>query len=565
MLVVATATVLVIGLLIATASQPDNASSAAGDTERVSVDSFGAESDLSSSEPAISADGRFVAFDSSSTDLVPNDNNGDRDIFVHDRQTGETTRVNVTSFGVETDGTGPSSSPRISADGRFVSFFSTAENLVPEDIADFGDVFVHDRQTGDTTRVSIGSQGEEGDHDAADVHDISADGRFVAFESRAENMVPDDDNDDDDIFVRDRLTGDTTRVSVDSQGVQSNANSADPVISADGRFVSFSSLATNLVPNDDNGVSDIFIHDLQTSETTRVSVDSLDVQAIGGSDFPDLSDDGRLVAFRSSASNIVLNDSNGVADIFVHDRQTGATTRVNVDSLGAQALADSSRPRVSGNGKFVAFQSAAGNLVAGDNNANNDVFVHDRQTGETTRVSVNSQGDEASGFRPDIDADGQFVAFGSTAANLVPGDNNGQTDVFVHDRGVQPTPTPSPSPTPSPTPTATVEPTATPTPSPTPPPTGAPQLAQGDNDCDGDADSVDALKGLQHVAAIGFSQEPDCPALGGAVPAGEAPDIFGDVDCDDDVDSVDGLKILQSVAAIPFSQNEPCTDIGEPL
>ena len=215
---VATAAVLVIGLVIATASQPDTASSAAGDTERVSVDSLGAESDLSSREPAISADGRFVAFASSSTDLVLNDTNGSKDIFVHDRQTGETTRVNVTSLGVETDGTGPSSFARISADGRFVSFYSTAENLVPDDIADFADIFVHDRQTGDTTRVSMGSQGEEGDHDAEEIHDISADGRFVAFESRAENIVPDDDNDKDDVFVHDRQTGETTRVSVDSQG-----------------------------------------------------------------------------------------------------------------------------------------------------------------------------------------------------------------------------------------------------------------------------------------------------------------------------------------------------------
>ena len=203
-----------------------------------------------------------------------------------------------------------------------------------------------------------------------------------------------------------------------------------------------------------------------------------------------------------------------------------------------------------------------------DNNSNNDVFVHDRVTAETTRVSVNSQGDEASGFRPDISGDGRFVAFGSTADNLVPGDDNGQTDVFVYDRGVQPTPTPTPSPTPSPTPIPTLAPTATPTAAATPPPTGGPLLAQGDNDCDGDTDSIDALAGLRHLVNLPVNQEPGCPDLGGALPAApasEPPEIFGDVDCDGDVDPVDQLKILRNVAALPVVQTEPCTNIGDPL
>ena len=234
----------------------------------------------------------------------------------------------------------------------------------------------------------------------------------------------------------------TTRVSVDSAGNQANGGSFAPAISADGRFVAFHSVATDLVGGDTNGVGDIFVHDRQTGLTTRVSVDSVGNQANGDSNFAAISADGRFVAFHSVATNLLGAgvDTNGTTDIFVHDLQTGLTTRVSVDSAGNQANDHSVLAAISADGRFVAFESFATNLlgVGGDTNGVWDVFVHDRQTGLTTRVSVDSAGNQANSdsHLPAISADGRFVAFHSVATNLVGAgvDTNGTTDVFVHDR-----------------------------------------------------------------------------------------------------------------------------------
>jgi Tol biopolymer transport system component len=233
--------------------------------------------------------------------------------------------------------------------------------------------------------------------------------------------------------VHDRLTGQTTRVSVASDGAQGNGDSECPSISADGRYVAFASLASNLVPGDTNGRMDIFVHDRLTGQTTRVSVASDGTEGNGDSGFPSISADGRYVAFASLASNLVPGDTNGTWDVFVHDRLTGQTTRVSVASGGAQGNGDSRFPSISADGRYVAFQSYASNLVPGDTNGVLDVFVHDRLTGQTTRVSVASdgtQGDSYS-FGSSISADGRYVAFASYASNLVPGDTNGWADVFV--------------------------------------------------------------------------------------------------------------------------------------
>src|SRR5947209_1614213 len=227
----------------------------------------------------------------------------------------------------------------------------------------------------------------------------------------------------------------TVRVSVASDGTEGNDVSLGSALSADGRFVAFDSAATDLVAGDTNGVSDVFVHDRQTGTTERVSVASDGAQGNGSSGLvtfafpPALSADGRFVAFVSFATNLVASDTNGATDVFVHDRQTGTTERVSVASDGTEGNAASAGATLSADGRFVAFHSAATNLVAGDTNGTNDVFVHDRQTGTTERVSVN-------GFSagPALSADGRFVAFHSTATNLVAGDTNGATDVFVHDR-----------------------------------------------------------------------------------------------------------------------------------
>jgi Tol biopolymer transport system component len=446
-------------------------------TERVSVDSAGAEGNNASTAPSNSSDGRYVAFESFATNLlgVGNDNNNKPDVFVHDRQTGTTTRVSVGLAGAEGDDS--SSDPSISSDGRYVAFESDATNLlgVGNDNNAFFDVFVHDRQTGTTTRVSVYSDETES-IDPSNNPSISSDGRYVAFESGGElDLTAIEILALFDVFVHDRDTdGDglydepgavsTIRMSEDSVGNEANAASSSPSISSDGRFVAFESSATNLVPGGSNGLIHVFVHDRDVDEngtfdevggisTVQVSVDSTGAEGIGGdSSSCSISGDGRYVAFVSDATNLVGvgNDNNGSTDVFVHDRDTDgdgqydepgavSTVRVSVDSAGAEGNNNSNFPSISSDGRYVAFESDAGNLlgVGNDNNGSTDVFVHDLQTGATTRVSVDLAGVEGNGNSnsPSISADGSSVTFESDADNLVGvgNDNNLAPDIFVDD------------------------------------------------------------------------------------------------------------------------------------
>jgi uncharacterized repeat protein (TIGR01451 family) len=415
----------------ASTASPQEEGRTGGETTRVSVASDGNEANGRSSNPSLSADGRHVAFTSFASNLVPGDTNGGYDVFVHDRETGETTRVSVASDGMQANS--GSSNPSISACGRYVAFDSHASNLVPGDTNGIWDVFVYDRETGETTRVSVASDGSQG-NGYSQHPSISSGGRHVAFISWASNLVPGDTNEVNDVFVHDRATGETIRVSVASDGAQANGESHNPSISADGRHVAFTSFASNLVPGDTNGGYDVFVHDRETGETTRVSVASDGTEANYGSHYPSISADGRYVAFDSDASNLVPGDTNWHTDVFVHDRETGETTRVSVASDGTEANSGSSHPSISVDGQYVAFTSWASNLVPGDWNDTIDVFLYDRETGETTRVSVASEGTEANdgSLNPSISAGGHYVAFGSDASNLVPEDTNETMDVFVH-------------------------------------------------------------------------------------------------------------------------------------
>jgi Ca2+-binding RTX toxin-like protein len=395
---------------------------------RVSFDSAGNQGNTDSYNPSISAEGRFVAFDSDASNIVPGDTNSNRDIFVRDRLTNTTTRVSVDSAGNQANSNSFGAS--ISADGRFVAFESLASNIVPGDTNSNRDIFVRDTLTNTTTRVSVDSAGNQA-NDASDRVSISADGRFVAFTSGASNIVPGDTNGDPDIFVRDTLTNTTTRVSVNSAGNQGNVRSLfnAPSISADGRFVAFESRASNIVPGDTNDGLDIFVRDRLTNTTTRVSLDSAGNQGNSSSESPSISADGRFVAFTSGASNIVPGDTNSRRDIFVRDRLTNTTTRVSVDSAGNQRNIESYSPSISADGRFVAFTSGASNFDLGTDTS--DIFVRDTLTNTTTNVSVDSAGNRGDGDSPSISADGRFVAFESNSSNLVPGDNNNSNDIFV--------------------------------------------------------------------------------------------------------------------------------------
>lgn len=327
---------------------------------------------------------------------------------------GAATRVSVSSAGIQ--GNGESWTSAISANGRFVAFTSNASNLVRGDIDNLTDVFVHDVETGKTEEVSAPMGGA--------YPAISAKGRFVAFESR-------------DIFVRDRQTETARRVSVAIDGGQANGSSYNAAISANARFVAFSSAASNLVVGDTNSVWDVFVHDRQTGTTTRESVGSGGSQAMSGSSSPSLSVDGRFVAFTSHAENLVADDTSGVSDVFVRDRLEGLTTRVDVSNSGAEANDFSELATISANGRFVVFTSTASNLVSGDTNGGQDIFVRDLERGKTRRVNVSSRGRQdvgvGSGELATISAGGRFVTFTSSGSRLVQGDTKEQRDVFVHD------------------------------------------------------------------------------------------------------------------------------------
>ena len=413
-------------------------------TQRLSVASGGSQLLFGGDFPSISGDGRYVAFRSSSDDVVPGDTNFSSDVFVHDRLSGTTERVSVGPAGAQADSASAfDARPSISGNGRYVAFASHAHNLVTADTNGVQDIFVHDRQSGVTECVSVDSLGTQGNGES-DYPAISADGRYVAFVSVATNLVAGDTNGFSDVFVHDRQSGVTERVSVDSTGTEAKWSALHPSISADGRYVAFDSHATNLVPGDLNGWPDVFLHDRQAATTELISISATGSQGNSISWFASVSGDGRFVVFVSHASNLVTGDTNGRNDVFLRDRQMGTTERVSVDSLGLEGDFDSGfpakfPPSVSTNGRSIAFWSGATNLVAGDTNAKSDVFLRDRQAAVTERLSVDStgaQGDNDSGYFSDLcmSADGRYAAFQSSAGNLVQGDSNGLPDAFLRDR-----------------------------------------------------------------------------------------------------------------------------------
>jgi Tol biopolymer transport system component len=399
-------------------------------TKRVSMNSSEGQGNGASYSPRVSATGRFVVFYASATNLVGGDTNGVTDVFVRDRKNGTTRRVSKSSAGAQANG--GSADPVISSNGRFVGFYSSASNLVGGDTNGVPDVFVHDRNTGSMRRVSVSSQEGQGNGESGNLS-LSADGRFVAFYSLASNLVGGDTNGYQDIFVRDRKNGTTRRVSVSSAEIQASGDSSDPSISADGSLVAFSSGAPDLVGADTNAVTDVFVRNRVAGTTQRVSVSSAGVQANGGSRGPAISGGGRFVAFHSSAANLVGNDTNGVLDVFLRDRRNHVTKRVSVSSGGVQADGHSDDASISADGRMVAFDSSATNLVGNDTNAKDDVFLRNRSTARTRLVSRNSagfQGNERS-YVPWISADGRFVVFNSAATNMVLNDTNGFEDVFI--------------------------------------------------------------------------------------------------------------------------------------
>lgn len=413
------------------------APSGAAATERASLRSTGAQAVQPSQAPSVSGDGRWVAFQSEDAAMVPGDTNGVQDVFLRDMVNGTTTRISVATGGGQANGA--SSGPDVSDDGRWIAFQSEATNLVANDTNGATDVFLHDRVLGTTIRVSLTNAGGQTDGDSAGGV-VSADGEYVAFRSWATNIPNNPDtNGVSDIFRWDRTLGTVRRISVADSGQEPNQECLGPAISADGRFVVFYSKADNLLPplQDSNGAYDVYLRDVFLGTTQLVSRSTAGVLGNLDSSECSISGDGRRVAFRSAATNLIAGDGNGASDIFLRDLQAGTTERISVSSSGVQADAGSVAPAISEDGMVVVYESAASNLVAGDTNGKKDVFVRDLQTGVTSRESVSTagaQGDRQS-VDPAVSGDGRHVVFESTATNLVAGDTNLAADVFRRDRG----------------------------------------------------------------------------------------------------------------------------------
>ena len=419
-----------------------------GETRRLSVDSAGVEGNCgpSYSLPAVapSPQGRYAAFESCAA-LDPADTNSFVDVFVRDRFLNTTTLESLSTSGLSGDGY--SAAPAITADARYVAFHSDATNLVGAGVDTNGalDVFVRDRQLQVTIRASVNALGAEGDA-ASWWPAVSADGSTVAFYSWATNLdlTQVDTNGVSDAFVHDLATGITTRVSVNSNGTEGDAPSgpnnpwiwSEIALSADGRFVAFESEASNLdlVTPDANGVRDIFVHDRQNGTTARVNKSSLGAEADTMSWFPSIRGDGQAVVFASAASTLHPDATDFLCDVFLHDLSTGQTTLV---SDAPEGDGWSEHPSISLDGGTVAYSSTSTSLVEGDTNGESDVFAYDVSSGTQSRISVSTTEEEAdlSSFTPSVSSDGRVIAFTSDATNLVPMDGNGADDAFVRDRG----------------------------------------------------------------------------------------------------------------------------------
>jgi len=403
----------------------------------VSIATDGIQGNGPSRVPSISSAASLVAFESTASNLVNNDSNSAMDIFVHNRQDSQTVRISLSSQGTQANDS--SSDPTISADGRYVAFESDASNLVGGDNNNSTDIFVRDLHTGQTERVSMSSSGVEGNLSSFNPA-ISSNGQFVAFLSYSTNLVSGDTNDCSfpryhncvDVFVRDRQTRETSRVSVASSGTQANNDSFEAVISGDGRYVAFSSWATNLVSGISGTTIRAYQHDRLTSQTSLISVAADGTPASVGGGLS-ISADGRYTAFSSSESNLVVGDTNDEIDVFVHDKQTETIVRASVASDRSEANGSSQGPVISADGRFLSFYSDANNLVDNDNNEACDVFVHDLATGQTSRVSTVSDGScEYLVFNLSISNEGRYVVFDSSVDNLVNGDTNGTYDIFLY-------------------------------------------------------------------------------------------------------------------------------------
>ena len=345
-----------------------------------------------------------------------------------------TERISISSDSVEGDQT--SETPAISGDGRLVIFASDATNLVPGDGNGAKDIFLHDWGTGQTELLSLNSTGEEGNASST-WPDISADGRWVAFSSAASNLVPNDTNNAEDIFLFDLQRGGIERLSLSAAGNQVDRASTQPVLSGDGRYVAFVSTATNLFYGATSGRQEIFLLDRSDRSLHWVSRPLSGMVNNGESMEPAISSDGNWVAFSSTSTNLVSSDESPMRDIFLWSRASGSLFRVSETDGGQDADSASYYPALNADGRYLVFKTYSSTLIDTDNNGFADIYLYNRVADTLEIVSLTSNSEQAltgPSDEPAITADGRYIAFRSNASDLVPGDSNGSADVFIRDR-----------------------------------------------------------------------------------------------------------------------------------
>jgi Tol biopolymer transport system component len=422
-----------IALLLLLAGHALPAHARQGCTIQVPVSKRGEQADFGASTAHIAAWGGVVVYESAASNLLRAPVPVGARVYAWDRATGSSTLVSVAL-----DGTAPGgcSEPRVSADGRLVVYSGYPANIVPGDTNGQPDIFVRDLVAGATTRVNL-SDGEAQATQWSAKPTISGDGTRVAFVGFSPGLAPGQQGGVIHVFVRDLAAGTTRCASIPAGGGAPDNSSglARPSLSFDGRFVAFDSEASNLVSGDTNGKSDIFVRDLSTGALVRGSVAHDGAEANGASTTPSLSGDGRYLAFQSAASNLVPGDTNGVRDVFVRDLALGATIRASVDNSGQQAIRGSWSPELSETGRFLVMVSAA-RLDLADHDGVPDTFVRDMILQRNEWLSVRPDVEVAGWYNSggSITADGRHAAFVSLLDNLVPDDAHGGYDVFLRDR-----------------------------------------------------------------------------------------------------------------------------------
>jgi Tol biopolymer transport system component len=430
---------LTVGLLIGFASLVSANAAVARAATTVRVASPSVDPNGPSQQPSVSANGRFVAFSSRASNLGPVvGNQRVWNVYVYDRVTGRTTLVSSAQAGAPSNG--DSTFPSISADGQVVAFASTATNLVAGTPKNVNEIYVR-VGAGPIRVLTVGFGGVQPDGDSSQPV-VSANGRFVAFTTSADDLIAGDDNSTSDVFVFDLVTGSLTRASLTSSGVQARGASYNPSISSDGHLISFTSGARNLTRGLRKRIPNVFVHDMNTRQTRLVSVSNRGREQNASiappfTQFSEISGDGRYVVFDSDATNLVTGDTNGHTDVFRRDLTNGRTILMSRNSRGREGNNDSFAPVTSQEGSVIAFESFADNLAApwvpGPN-----IFASNAANSSASTVDVTAGG-QARGpelerqllQRPAMSADARVIAFVSGAANLVDGDYNGAEDVFL--------------------------------------------------------------------------------------------------------------------------------------